>query len=61
MDCRSIQGILIIQDENEKEEENFINVNMYDDNVPIIFHNTPLEKRTTPNIKNINIMKKFMN
>jgi len=61
MDCRSTKGTLIIQNKNEKEEKDFIDtVNMYDDNVPISC-NTPLEKKTTPNIKNINIMKKFMN
>jgi len=39
MDCRSTKGTLIIQDENEKEEEDFIDpVNMYDDNVPITYN-----------------------
>jgi len=61
MDCRSTKGTLIIPDENEKEEEDFIDtVDMYDDNVPISC-NTSLKKKTTPNIKNINVIKKFIN
>lgn len=56
MDCRSTKGTLIIQDEDEKEEQDFID-NMYDDNISITSHNTPLEKKITPKIKNINVIK----
>ncbi|KMQ87412.1 hypothetical protein RF55_13313 [Lasius niger] len=43
---------LIIEDENKEEEDN-IDAVIYDQNIPPTFRSTPLEKRATSNIRNI--------
>lgn len=61
MDCTSTKSKLIIEDENEKEEDNIDAVYIFDESIPSTSHSTSLEKRTTSNIKNMQVIKKLMN
>lgn len=60
MDRTFTRRKFIIENKNEKEEED-INDEAYICDQSIPHHSIPLEKRTTSNMKNIQVIKKLMN
>jgi len=60
MDRTSTKRKLIIDDKDEKEEEDISDeVYICDQSIP--HRSIPLEKRTTSNMKNIQVIKKLIN
>lgn len=52
---------VIIEDENEKDEEDTNDVFLYDQSIPSKSHSTPLEKGATLKSKNLMVMRNLIN